>query len=109
MAISLAKQGKKVILFEKSFLEGSNSEVEVLQPAALQQLSNLGLSHCLEEADAKPISGYSICSINNNNANLAYNSNRFAIACNRNKLLYKLREIACSTRGYCCFFLDLLL
>jgi len=59
-AAALARQGKRVLLIERSLQEPQRIVGELLQPGGIQALSKLGLSACLEDIDAQPVKGYHI-------------------------------------------------
>ena len=52
IAITLARQGRSVILLERSLKEPDRIVGELLQPGGVQALKTLDLDHCLEEIDA---------------------------------------------------------
>lgn len=58
LAVTLGKQGRSVILLEKSLEEPNRIVGELLQPGGVQALDNLGLSECLEDIDAINVKGY---------------------------------------------------
>ncbi|MCJ1308013.1 Squalene epoxidase [Agyrium rufum] len=60
IAITLARQGRSVILLEKSLKEPDRIVGELLQPGGVEALEKLGLRHCLEEIDACVVKGYEV-------------------------------------------------
>lgn len=60
LAVSLANQGRSVILLERSLKEPDRIVGELLQPGGLQALTQLGLRHTLDNIDAVPVTGYTI-------------------------------------------------
>lgn len=59
-AITFARQGRSVILLEKSLAEPNRIVGELLQPGGVSALEKLGLRHCLEEIDAVRVLGYQV-------------------------------------------------
>jgi len=60
IAITLARQGRSVILLEKSLKEPDRIVGELLQPGGVSALEKLGLRDCLEEIDAVRVEGYEV-------------------------------------------------
>ena len=60
LAVALARQGRSVILLEKSLEEPDRIVGELLQPGGVQALEELGLRHCLNDIDAIPVYGYEV-------------------------------------------------
>lgn len=60
MATTLARQGRSVILLEKSWRQPNRIVGELLQPGGVAALKKLGLSDCLDDIDAIPVYGYEI-------------------------------------------------
>ena len=60
IASALARQGRSVILLEKSLKQPDRIVGELLQPGGVQALEELGLRDCLEEIDAIPVYGYEV-------------------------------------------------
>lgn len=60
IAITLARQGRSVILIEKSLKEPDRIVGELLQPGGVSALEKLGLRDCLEEIDAVKVTGYEV-------------------------------------------------
>ena len=60
IAITLARQGRSVILLERSLKEPDRIVGELLQPGGVQALKTLDLDHCLEEIDAVKVKGYEV-------------------------------------------------
>ncbi len=60
LAITLARQGRSVILLEKSLKEPDRIVGELLQPGGVQALEKLGLRECLEDIDAIRVKGYEV-------------------------------------------------
>ena len=58
VATAFSRQGRRVLVIERSLSEPDRIVGELLQPGGVEALSNLGLSHCLEGIDATPIEGY---------------------------------------------------
>ncbi|PVI06407.1 squalene monooxygenase [Periconia macrospinosa] len=57
-AVAFGKQGRSVILLEKSLKEPDRIVGELLQPGGVNALEKLGLRDCLEDIDAIPCYGY---------------------------------------------------
>ncbi|CAF9937249.1 hypothetical protein IMSHALPRED_011071 [Imshaugia aleurites] len=60
LAVTFARQGRSVVLLEKSLKEPDRIVGELLQPGGVQALKELGLRHCLEEIDAIPVKGFGV-------------------------------------------------
>ncbi|KAK4938032.1 Squalene epoxidase [Elasticomyces elasticus] len=60
LAVTLANQGRSVILLEKSLKEPDRIVGELLQPGGVQALTKLGLRHTLDDIDAIPVTGYTV-------------------------------------------------
>ncbi|KAL8694120.1 MAG: hypothetical protein Q9218_001173 [Villophora microphyllina] len=60
LAVTLARQGRSVILLEKSLKEPDRIVGELLQPGGVQALEKLGLRDCLEDIDAIRVKGYEV-------------------------------------------------
>lgn len=60
LAITFARQGRSVILLERSLKEPDRIVGELLQPGGVEALDELGLTHCLEEIDAIKVKGYEV-------------------------------------------------
>ncbi|KAJ5926910.1 hypothetical protein N7516_008683 [Penicillium verrucosum] len=58
LAVALGKQGRSVILLEKSLEEPNRIVGELLQPGGVQALEQLGLRDCLEDIDGIDVRGY---------------------------------------------------
>jgi squalene monooxygenase len=58
MASYLGKNGKKVVVIEKSLGEMDRILGELLQPGGVQMLRKMGLESTLENIDAQPVVGY---------------------------------------------------
>ncbi|EEQ86021.1 Squalene epoxidase [Blastomyces dermatitidis] len=52
LAVTLGKQGRSVLLLERSLKEPDRIVGELLQPGGVRALEKLGLGHCLEDIDA---------------------------------------------------------
>lgn len=59
-AVAMARQGRSVILLEKSLKEPDRIVGELLQPGGVQALRELGLEHCMSGIDAIPCFGYDV-------------------------------------------------
>ncbi|KAK3076744.1 hypothetical protein LTS18_012183, partial [Coniosporium uncinatum] len=59
-AVALGKQGRSVILLERSLKEPDRIVGELLQPGGVAALEELGLRDCLEEIDAITVKGYDV-------------------------------------------------
>ncbi|KAF2187397.1 squalene monooxygenase [Zopfia rhizophila CBS 207.26] len=59
-AVAFGKQGRSVILLERSLKEPDRIVGELLQPGGVQALEKLGLRDCLEDIDAIPCYGYQV-------------------------------------------------
>ncbi|KAK0649317.1 squalene epoxidase [Cercophora newfieldiana] len=57
-AVAFARQGRQVLLLERSLKEPDRIVGELLQPGGVRTLSELGLSDCLDGIEATPIEGY---------------------------------------------------
>src|ERR1700728_1490528 len=60
ISVSLAKQGRSVILLERSLKEPDRIIGELLQPGGVAALEQLGLSDCLEGIDSVRVKGYDV-------------------------------------------------
>ncbi|KAI4113308.1 MAG: hypothetical protein LQ345_005687, partial [Seirophora villosa] len=60
LAITFARQGRSVILLEKSLKEPDRIVGELLQPGGVHALEQLGLRNCLEDIDAVRVKGYEV-------------------------------------------------
>ena len=60
LAITFARQGRSVILLERSLKEPDRIVGELLQPGGVEALRKLGLTECLEEIDAIKVKGYEV-------------------------------------------------
>ncbi|KAI9710840.1 MAG: Squalene epoxidase [Chrysothrix sp. TS-e1954] len=60
ISITLARQGRSVVLLEKSLKQPDRIVGELLQPGGVKALEILGLADCLEGIDAIPVRGYQI-------------------------------------------------
>ncbi|KAF9250489.1 hypothetical protein DTO006G1_5285 [Penicillium roqueforti] len=58
LAVALGKQGRSVILLEKSLEEPNRIVGELLQPGGVQALEQLGLRDCLDDIDGIDVKGY---------------------------------------------------
>ncbi|KAF2270057.1 squalene monooxygenase [Lojkania enalia] len=59
-AVAFGKQGRSVILLERSLKEPDRIVGELLQPGGVEALEKLGLRDCLEDIDAVPCYGYQV-------------------------------------------------
>lgn len=59
-AVTFARQGRSVILLERSMKEPDRIVGELLQPGGVSALHKLGLSECLEDIDAVQVNGYNV-------------------------------------------------
>ncbi|KAF2465736.1 squalene monooxygenase [Lindgomyces ingoldianus] len=59
-AVAFGKQGRSVILLERSLKEPDRIVGELLQPGGVHALERLGLDDCLEGIDAVPCYGYQV-------------------------------------------------
>ncbi|KAL5119270.1 Squalene epoxidase [Pleosporales sp. CAS-2024a] len=57
-AVAFGKQGRSVILLEKSLKEPDRIVGELLQPGGVNALEKLGMRDCLDDIDAIPCHGY---------------------------------------------------
>ncbi|KAK4447784.1 squalene epoxidase-domain-containing protein [Podospora aff. communis PSN243] len=57
-AVAFARQGRQVLLLERSLKEPDRIVGELLQPGGVNALSELGLADCIDGIDATPIEGY---------------------------------------------------
>ncbi|KAI4104052.1 MAG: hypothetical protein L6R37_003458 [Teloschistes peruensis] len=60
LAVTLARQGRSVILLEKSLKQPDRIVGELLQPGGVQALNELGLRECLEDIGAIRVKGYEV-------------------------------------------------
>lgn len=60
LAVTLAKQGRQVVLIERDMSEPDRIVGELLQPGGVRALTELGLRDCLEGIDAIPEFGYQV-------------------------------------------------
>ena len=60
LAITFARQGRSVILLERSLKEPDRIVGELLQPGGVEALDKLGLTECLEQIDAIKVKGYEV-------------------------------------------------
>ncbi|KAI2632946.1 squalene epoxidase-domain-containing protein [Xylaria nigripes] len=58
MAITQARQGRRVLLIERDLREPDRIVGELLQPGGVASLRKLGLDECLRGIDALPLRGY---------------------------------------------------
>ncbi|KAK4139111.1 squalene epoxidase [Dichotomopilus funicola] len=58
IATGLAKQGRRVVVLERSLREPDRIAGEILQPGGIAALSKLGLDDCVEGIGATPMEGY---------------------------------------------------
>ncbi|KIX10504.1 uncharacterized protein Z518_01587 [Rhinocladiella mackenziei CBS 650.93] len=61
LAVALANQGRSVMLLERSLKEPDRIVGELLQPGGVEALTRLGLRHTLDDIDAVPVKGYTVC------------------------------------------------
>ncbi|ENI00277.1 hypothetical protein COCC4DRAFT_34462 [Bipolaris maydis ATCC 48331] len=59
-AVAFGKQGRSVILLEKSLKEPDRIVGELLQPGGVNALEKLGMRDCLDDIDAIPCYGYQV-------------------------------------------------
>ncbi|PSN74679.1 squalene monooxygenase [Corynespora cassiicola Philippines] len=59
-AVAFGKQGRSVILLERSLKEPDRIVGELLQPGGVRALEKLGIRECLESIDSVPCYGYQI-------------------------------------------------
>lgn len=60
LASAMGKQGRSVLLLERSLKEPNRIVGELLQPGGVEALKRLGLEHALEGIDATTVKGYSV-------------------------------------------------
>ncbi|KAJ9195933.1 hypothetical protein DTO271D3_2215 [Paecilomyces variotii] len=60
LAVALGRQGRSVLLLERSLKEPDRIVGELLQPGGVRALEQLGLSDCLKGIDAIPTRGYDV-------------------------------------------------
>ncbi len=58
IAAALAKQGRRVIVVERTLNAPDRIVGELLQPGGVDALRKLGLGHCLDGIEATPVEGY---------------------------------------------------
>jgi squalene monooxygenase len=59
-AVAFGKQGRSVVLLEKSLKEPDRIVGELLQPGGVNALEQLGMRDCLDDIDAIPCYGYQV-------------------------------------------------
>jgi squalene monooxygenase len=59
-AVAFGKQGRSVVLLEKSLKEPDRIVGELLQPGGVNALEKLGMRDCLDDIDAIPCHGYQV-------------------------------------------------
>ncbi|EAT79729.2 hypothetical protein SNOG_12929 [Parastagonospora nodorum SN15] len=59
-AVAFGKQGRSVLLLEKSLKEPDRIVGELLQPGGVNALEKLGMKDCLDDIDAIPCYGYQV-------------------------------------------------
>ncbi|KAL2000156.1 hypothetical protein VTN02DRAFT_3482 [Thermoascus thermophilus] len=60
LAVALGRQGRRVLLLERSLKEPDRIVGELLQPGGVRALEQLGLSECLEDIDSIRVKGYDV-------------------------------------------------
>ncbi|KZF22908.1 SE-domain-containing protein [Xylona heveae TC161] len=60
IAVALGRQGRSVILLERSLKEPDRIVGELLQPGGCEALRKLGMEDCLEGIDAATVKGYQV-------------------------------------------------
>lgn len=60
LAVTMARQGRSILLLESSMKEPDRIVGELLQPGGVRALKQLGLADCLEDIDAIPCDGYHV-------------------------------------------------
>lgn len=60
IATAFARQGRQVLVVERSLREPDRIVGELLQPGDVASLSQLGLGHCLSGIEAAPVEGYQL-------------------------------------------------
>ncbi|GAA95668.1 hypothetical protein E5Q_02325 [Mixia osmundae IAM 14324] len=60
LAYSLAKSGRKVLIFERDLTPPDRIVGELLQPGGCMRLQRLGLQHCLDNIDSFDVQGYRV-------------------------------------------------
>lgn len=71
LAFHLGKNGKEVLVLERSLEEPNRIVGELLQPAGVLTLRNLGLGQCLDGIDAQEVTGY-VVTYNGENVHIPY-------------------------------------
>ncbi|KAJ7530491.1 hypothetical protein O6H91_14G005700 [Diphasiastrum complanatum] len=71
LACTLAKDGRKVKVFERDLTEQDRIAGELLQPGGYMKLVELDLEDCVEEIDSQRVVGYALFK-NEENAKVAY-------------------------------------
>ncbi|KAH0534046.1 hypothetical protein FGG08_007353 [Glutinoglossum americanum] len=59
-AVTLARQGRSVVLLERNLKEPDRIVGELLQPGGVAALEKLAMRECLEGIDAVPVKGYEV-------------------------------------------------
>jgi squalene monooxygenase len=59
-AVTLARQGRSVVLLERNLNEPDRIVGELLQPGGVAALEKLAMGECLEGIDAIPVKGYRV-------------------------------------------------
>lgn len=101
LAVALGRQGRSVILLERSLKEPDRIVGELLQPGGVLALEQLGLRHCLEGIDAIQTTGYNVI-YHGNQVPIPYpkdsHSNTFeGRSFHHGRFIMRLREAAMST------------
>ncbi|CAA9963184.1 Squalene monooxygenase [Pyrenophora teres f. maculata] len=104
-AVAFGKQGRSVLLLEKSLKEPDRIVGELLQPGGVNALEKLGMRDCLDDIDAIPCHGYQII-YGSENVHIPYPDNLITSAPSRapegrsfhhGRFISKLRAKARST------------
>jgi squalene monooxygenase len=104
LAVAFGKQGRSVILLEKSLKQPDRIVGELLQPGGVQALEKLGLLDCLEGIDSIPVHGYEVIYYNDP-VNIPYpildekkdNKRPQGRSFHHGRFVQKLREAASNT------------
>lgn len=82
VATALARQGKKVLIVERDWQKPDRIVGELMQPAGLKALRELGMIHAVNNIDAIPVQGYYI-SFNGQKLQLLYPTKNEALTTNQ--------------------------
>lgn len=104
LAVSLASQGRTVVVLERDLSEPDRIVGELLQPGGVEALEILGMRSCLDDIDAIPVYGYE-CIYHGEPVNIPYprkadGSRQEGRSFHHGKFIMKLRAAARAAPGY---------